>query len=151
MDLSQLLSSEHWFNPNPGSPSIAYSVLAFVFAVVLGASIFLYVRKRHLFGEHSLRLKLAGQAAIIGAVLGAIGLALVFLRFFLVPYLSARFLVYATLIVLTGFVVYYAYYLLRVFPSKLVSYEAQSMRKRYMPKPSPATSRSAKKRSKKRR
>ena len=151
VDLSRLFSGEHWFDPNPGPPTQGYALLAFLFAAVLGASLYLYFKKGKLFGEHRLLLNLASQASIVGIVLGGVGLVLVISRFLTVPYLSARGLVYLTLIALVGVVVYYAYYLLRVLPSKLVRYEAETLRRKYLPKPVSPVARPAKKKGKRRR
>jgi hypothetical protein len=90
------------------------------------------------------------QMVTIGIATGAIGLILVILRYLSVTYLSARVLVYLTLMVLIGAVAYYAYYFTRVFPSRMVAYQANATRRKYMPKPVPAASRSSKKKSKRR-
>jgi amino acid transporter len=145
VDLSQLLSGEHWFEPNPGPPTLAYSALAFVFAVVLGAGLYLRFTKDKTFAEHRLKAKTAGRIATVAISVGAVGLIFVVLRYLSVPYLSARFFVYLAIIALVAAVVYYVYFLLRVLPSKLVAYEVQSARKKYMARPSPSSSRSAKK------
>ena len=151
MDLSRLLSTGHWFNPNPGPPSMAYSVLAFVFAVLLGAGIYVYINKKRLFGEHRLKARLANQIATLGIVLGFVGLVLVVCRYLLVPYLSARFLVYVVLIALVVAIVYYVYFLLHIYPSRLAVYEAEAIRRRYLPKQIVSSGRSLRKRAKKRR
>ncbi|MCL5265694.1 MAG: hypothetical protein M1343_11005 [Chloroflexi bacterium] len=151
MDLSRLLNGEHWFDPNPGSPSAIYFILAFLFAVILGAGIYFYVSRQRLFKDHGLKLKLASQISTIGIALGFAGLALLVLRFLQVPYLSARALIYVVLLATLVAVVYYAYYFARVFPGQLATYDEQAMRRRYLAKPAPAAGRSAKKKKAKRR
>lgn len=151
MDLTKLLNAEHWFNPNPGPPSLAYFALAFAFAMLLGASVYLYASRKRLFGGHRLKARVARQMAMVGAALSLVGLLLIVGRFLLVSYLSARALVYLVSIVLVIGAVYYAYYLLRVFPFRLIAYEAEAVRRKYSPKPSNPSGRCSKKRGKRRR
>jgi len=147
---SGLLDTGHLFDPSPGPPSLYYGIIGFFFAVIFGASLSAYLRRNKLPPGAPAVLKLVTRALIVGMVLGAVGVILVVARFFAVPYLSMRILIYLWILITLGLLGYAVYYVRRVYPKQKTIRQQAYMRARYMPKPAPKPS-GRKKKAKRRR
>lgn len=135
--LITLFSAEHLFDPNPGPPSVYYGIVGFFFAVIFGATLSTYLRYRqHPWGPPTL-VKKVSRALVVGMILGGIGVILVIARFFTIPFLSMRIILYLWIITTLGLLGYAIYYVRRVYPTKKVAYQQAYARSRYMPKPAP--------------
>lgn len=135
LPFDKLLSADYLFNAEPGAPSIAYGIIGVLYLLLLVAGIVVYRYHDELAGDHHLKARLAKTAAIVGIVLGAIGVVLVGLRYLLVPILSARILIYLLVLVSLVLLGYFVYYALAVYPARLARFEADELRRRYLPRP----------------
>ncbi len=136
LDLSGLLNPSHWFDGNPGSPSPYYLILVVVFALltVAGGVSYYYLRPGR-FRDHALRARLAEVVGVVSISLGLWGLFLLFMRYLNVGILSARVLLYLTILVVLGLAGYFVYFYLRRYPSMLATYHREEEHKRFLPKP----------------
>lgn len=135
--LDQLFSADHLFNPEPGAPSAIYGVIGILYLLVLAVSVAGYVARQQLFAGHRLKVKLAERVTTVGMIVGALGFILVVLRYFGVPVLSARIILYIVVLVSLLLVAYFVYYLLARYPARRAAYEAEELRRRYLPRPKP--------------
>jgi len=134
LDLSLLFNPGHWFDVNPGAPSAYYwaLVLAFVILAVAGGVSYWYLRTKR-FGGHTLHARLAEVGGIAGLSVGLWALFLLLMRFLGVSVLSARVLLYVTILGVLGLGAYGVYYYLRLYPSRLAAYVREEERKRFLP------------------
>ncbi len=116
--IASLLSSGQLFDPNPGAPSPYYAVVGFIFAVVLGGSISLFLRREKLAAGKSELLRLMTRIAIAGMAVGGVGVVLTLARFLAIPVLSMRILLYLTIVAAVGLAIYLIYYTRRVYPRR---------------------------------
>ena len=147
LDLSLLLNPSNWFNGNPGSASGWYWIPAIIFlaATAGGFYSYFYLRDRR-FAAHGLHARLAEVAGIAAISFGLWGLFLLLMRFWDVGLLSARILLYLTLLAGVGMAGYAIYWYSKVYPARLHAHLREEERKRFLPtpkagrpKPKPAT------------
>ena len=136
LDLSLLLNPGHWFDGNPGSASGWYWIPAFLFfaAVAAGLYSYYYLRGRR-FTTHALHARMAEVAGIAAISFGLWGLFLLLMRFLGVGLLSARILVYLTLLAGIGMIGYAIYWYSKKYPAKLHAHLREEERKRFLPTP----------------
>jgi hypothetical protein len=142
LDLSLLISPAHWLDGSPGSPSAWYWLLVVLFATlaVAGGISYSYLRPTR-FRAHALHARLAEIAGMTAASLGLLGLFLLLMRFLNAPLLSARLLLYLTLLATLGSGGYGVYWYIRVYPGRLAAYRKEEERKRFLPQPKAARAR----------
>ena len=139
LDLSLLLNPSHWMDGDPGAPSAWYWLLVVLFAAlsVAGGVTYSYLRTGR-FAGHGLHSRMAEVAGMAMASLGLWGLFLMLMRFLGIGLLSARILVYLTLLAGLGMAAYAIYFWLRRYPARLAAYVREEERKRYLPTPKSA-------------
>jgi amino acid permease len=131
VQLQKLLDLGRWFNPFPEPPGPLYLVALVVFVVWLGASIAVYAYRRRFFAGNGARIGMATRFGPYAITIGVVGILLLGMRYASIPYLSVRFLLYLTILVAIGFVVFLAYYLRRRYPARLAAVRAEELRRRY--------------------
>jgi amino acid permease len=131
VQFEKLLVPRWWFNPFPEPPSPIYLVAVVVFVLWLGASIAIYVFRRQLFAGNGARIGMATRFGPYSITIGAIGIFFLGMRYAEVPYVSIRFLLYATILVAIGYLVFLAYYVWRRYPLRLAEVRAHEQRRRY--------------------
>lgn len=136
-----LLNPAHLFDGNPGPPSPYYWFLVAFFALlsVTGGISYSYLRPGR-FKDHALHARIAEVVGMVSASLGLWGLFLLLMRFLNVGILSARILLYVTLLAALGLIGYFGYFYLRRYPVMLKDYLREEERRRYMPAPKKAKS-----------
>jgi hypothetical protein len=136
LDLSLLLNPGHWFDGNPGSASGWYWIPAFIFlaAVAAGFYSYFYLKDRR-FATRQLHARMAEVAGIAAISFGFWGLFLLLIRFLGVGLLSARLLLYLTLLAGVGMIGYAIYWYIKRYPAKLLAHLKEEDRKRYLPTP----------------
>ncbi len=136
LDPSLWLNPAHWLDGNPGSPSPYYLILVVFFALlaVAGGVSYSYLRPGR-FRDHALHARLAEVVGMVAASLGLWGLFLLLMRYLNVGILSARILLYLTLLAVLGFAGYLIYFYFKRYPAKLTEYVRGEERKRFLPKP----------------
>jgi hypothetical protein len=136
IDWSLLLDPGHWFDGNPGSASGWYWIPGLIFLAALGAGLYsyYYLRARR-FASHSLHAHLAEVAGIAGISFGLWGLFLLLMRFWGVGLLSARILLYLTLLAGVGMIGYAIFRIRKDYPASLQAYTREEERKRFLPAP----------------
>ena len=133
---AKLMDLAHWFDPNPGPPSPYYVLVALVLAAGLGIALyFSFVHVPRAYADHTFKAQVFGRFGKAFAILFGLGLILALLRYVQVPYLSARFLLYTDLAAAGLLALFGVFYFSRLFPVKLAAYEAEALRRRYLPKP----------------
>lgn len=139
LDPALWFSPTHWFDGNPGPASAWYWLLAALFTVVAVAGLVLYwyIRPRQHAG-HTLHNRMAEVAGIASVSWALWGLFLLLVRFLGIGLLSARLLMYLTLLGGVGMAAYVGYYRYKLYPARLQAYEREEERKRFMPKPKAA-------------
>jgi hypothetical protein len=136
LDLSLLLNPGHWFDGNPGSASGWYWIPALIFIAAIGAGFYsYYYLKARRFATHALHARMAEVAGIAGISFGFWGLFLLLIRFLGVGLLSARLLLYLTLLAGVGIVVYAIYWYVKKYPARLQAHLRDEERKRFLPTP----------------
>ena len=135
MQLAKLLEVGRWFEAFPGPAGPLELVAVVAFGMWTAASIYLYLARRKVF---------AGKGALIGMVtrlgpyaiaIGVLGLFFLAMRYFGVPYLSIRFLLYLTILTAVGYLGFVVYYLRFRYPRRVAEVRAFEMRRRYSPQP----------------
>jgi hypothetical protein len=136
LDLSQLFTPSHWFDGDPGSPSAYYLLLVIFFAAlaVAGGVIYWYLRPRR-FAANALHSRMAEVSGVAGVSLGLLGLFLLLMRYLTVTILSARLLLYLTLLAVLVLAGYAIYFYVKRYPAMLADQKRDEERKRFMPKP----------------
>lgn len=139
LDLSRLLNPAHWMDGNPGAPSSWYWLLVVFFAAlsVAGGITYSYLRPNRYAG-HSLHFRMAEVVGMALASLGLWGLFLMLVRFLGIGFVSARILVYLTLLGAVALAIYAVYWRVRQYPARLTAYLRDEERKRYLPTPKAA-------------
>jgi amino acid permease len=140
VQLEKLLDLGRWFTPFPWlrvdnslpePPGLPTLVAVVVFILWLGASIAVYAFRRRLFAGNGARIGMATRFGPYAITIGAVGVFLLGMRYADIPYVSIRFLLYATILAAIGYVVFLAYYLWRRYPVRLAEVRAQELRRRY--------------------
>lgn len=147
LDLSLLLNPGHWFNGNPGSASGWYWIPAVIFlATTIGGFYSYYYLRDHRFAGHALHARMAEVVGIAAISFGLWGLFLLLLRFLGVGLISARIVLYLTLLAGLGMIGYAIYWYSKKYPTRLRAHLREEERKRFLPtpkagrpKPKPAT------------
>jgi hypothetical protein len=136
LDVSLLLNPGHWFDGNPGSASSWYWIPALVFLVSIAAGFYsyYYLRERR-FAAHPLHARMADVAGIAAIAYGFWGLFLLLMRFLGVGLLSARLLLYLTLLAGLGMIGYAIYWYSKEYPARLRTHLREEERKRFLPTP----------------
>jgi hypothetical protein len=136
LDFSLLLDPGHWFNGNPGSASAWYWIPALIFLAAAGGGLYgySYLRSRR-FATHSLHARMAEVAGIAAVSFGLWGLFLLLMRFWNVGLLSARILLYLTLLAGLGLIGYAVYWYRKQYSAKLTAYLREEEHKRFLPTP----------------
>ncbi|MCL5074911.1 MAG: hypothetical protein M1136_04555 [Chloroflexi bacterium] len=137
LNLEQLFNMPHWFDPNPGPPGPYDIALVVFFLLGLAISLYYYFFRERLFEPSSYKGQLARRFATIGMGLAGSGLLFLLFRYLTIPILSARAWLYIILLAALGFSAYLTYFFLRLYPSRQAAYQAERLRKKYLPKPKP--------------
>lgn len=148
LDLSLLLNPAHWFDGNPGSASAWYWIPAVIFLVATVGGFYSYSYLRtHNFATHALHARMAEIVGIAAVSFGLWGLFLLLMRFLGVGLLSARIVLYLTLLAGVGMIGYAIYWYSKEYAGRLRAQLREEERKRFLPtpkagrpKPKPATS-----------
>ncbi|MFH1485441.1 MAG: hypothetical protein ABIH46_05155 [Chloroflexota bacterium] len=136
LDLSLLFNLGHWFDGNPGFPSVYYYVIAGIYVIGLAASVYLYfVYAKGRFREHRFKRRMSGSVSTWAGVLALVALAFLGARYAGIPILSARIFLYLAIVASLGSLTYLLFYWFRLFPGELARYEDMVLRSRYSPKP----------------
>jgi hypothetical protein len=136
LDLSLLLNPGHWFDGNPGSASGWYWIPAFIFLAVVAAGFYsYYYLKARRFATHALHARMAEVAGIAALSIGFLGLFLLLMRFLGIGLLSARLLLYLTLLAGVGMIGYAIFWYNKKHPAKLQAHLREEERKRFLPTP----------------
>jgi len=120
------------FESTPGPPSVWYLALVVVFVLIFGGSLLAYFFRRRLFPGHSLNISLVGRFAIVGAILGAVGLLFLAARYLGVPLLVMRIWLVLEVLAVVAFAAYLAYFYRARYPALLGAYRAEEARRRYV-------------------
>jgi len=118
------------FDPSPLSPRWPYILLIVFFAVLAAAGGVAYFLRARLFPNQPLRVELAARFGPIGLGIGAVGLVLLLLRFFTVPYVSMRSLLLLVTLIALAFIGYLAYVVVARYPALAEAQRAEQSRAR---------------------
>lgn len=133
LDLPLLLETGYWFS-TPGAPTpITYALIA-LFALLLLAGLFVWLRRRKLFPGQRVKTRLAAQLGPWFVGLATTGLLFLLLRLVEFPILSARVLWLLCLIAMLGIVAYVAWYMTRRYPAEVARLQRQEEMRRWIPK-----------------
>lgn len=133
MQLQELLDVGHWFDAFPGPPSQIYLVAVVGFTVWTLVSVYVYYFRRKIFAGNGALIGMATRLAPYAIAIGLIGLFLLAVRYAGIPYISVRFLLYATILAAIAYLGFLVYYLIRRYPTRLAEVRAAEMRRRYAP------------------
>jgi hypothetical protein len=136
IDWSLLLNPGHWFDGNPGSASVWYWIPGLIFLAAVGAGLYsyYYLRTRR-FAAHALHARMIEVVGIAAISYGLWGLFLLLMRFWGVGLLSARILLYLTLLAGLGLIGYALYWYRKEYPTRLRTHLREEERKRFLPTP----------------
>ena len=136
LDLSLLLNPEHWFNGSPGPASAWYWILfAFFLVVAAAGGVIYWVLRPGRYAGNTLHARMAEVAGIAAVSYGLWGLFLLLVRALGIGLLSARLLMYLTLLAAVGLLAYAVYYQMKFYPLRLAAYNKEQERKRFLPTP----------------
>jgi len=136
VQVDRLIDPSYWFEGSTAGPATPYSyaLIAF-FAVVLAASLVVWLLRRRLFAGERVKMRLAAQLGPWFVTAAAIGLVSTLLRVAQFPILSARVIWLGALIALIGLLVYLIRYWRIRYPAELARVQREEQRQRFMPKP----------------
>lgn len=138
LPLDRLFDPTFLFDINPGYPSDWYSILAALFGLILIAAQGLYLWwARPAFARDPYRLRLARRVALTAGSVSSVAILLIAARYLTIPFLSMRFLLILTILVGLGLLAYFAFYMVRVFPTRSAVQEREAARQRYLPQQRP--------------
>ncbi|MBI3978639.1 MAG: hypothetical protein HY331_10695 [Chloroflexi bacterium] len=138
VDPLKWLSPAHWFEGEPGPPSILYVGLAVLLALLLAGSLYaVIVLANRRFASHRLHQRLVRRFGWTVFGLSLTGLLLVAARYLSLPLLSVRFLLYLVLVGLAGVAAFAGYYARFRYGAARSAHEAELLRLRYLPRPKP--------------
>ena len=135
MQFDRLIDPSYWFEGSTAGPAtpITYALIA-LFALLLAASLVLWLMRRRLFPGQRIKTRLANQLGPWFVTAAAIGLVSTLLRVAQFPILSARVIWLVCLVSLLGLVAYLVRYWLTSYPAELVRLQREEERQRFIPK-----------------
>lgn len=133
MQLQELLDIGHWFESFPGPPSQIYLVAVVVFLIWTAVSLSVYYFRRKIFAGNGALIGIATRFGPYAIAIGVIGLFFLAMRYAGIPYISIRFLLYATMLAAVVYLGFLVYYLTRRYPARLLEVRAAEVRRRYAP------------------
>jgi hypothetical protein len=119
------------FDPAPGPPSTVYLALVAVFLLLFLGSFVVYLLRRSLFPHQGLQQRIARRYATYGAILGAVGLALLAARYLDVYWLQMRFLLVLACLAIVALAARFFWYLRSRYPADRAVYERARERDRF--------------------
>ena len=137
MEFARLIDPSYWFEGSTAGPAtpITYALIA-LFALLLAASLVLWLMRRRLFPGRRIQTRLANQLGPWFVTAAAIGLLSTLLRVAQFPILSARVIWLASLAAILGLVAYLVRYRLTRYSAELARLAREEQRQRFMPRPS---------------
>jgi drug/metabolite transporter (DMT)-like permease len=143
VNLFDRLSPSHWWvDPTEPLDNPIYLVMAAALGLALVVAAFAWIAVPRLFADHRFRQRQVTRLAVTVFTFSAVGLLLLLFRWQAVPFFSKRLWLYLWWLAAIGTVGYIAYYLKRVYPSRLAAWEDAERRRRYLPKPGSSRQRS---------
>lgn len=133
MHFQELLDIGHWFESFPGPPSQIYLVAVLVFLIWTAVSLSVYYFRRKIFVGNGALIGMATRFGPYAIAIGVTGLFFLAMRYAGIPYISIRFLLYATMLAAVSYLGFLAYYLTRRYPARLLEVRAAEVRRRYAP------------------
>jgi len=136
VELDRLIDPSYWFEGSAAGPAtpITYALIA-LFAILLAASLVIWLMRRRLFPRQRIKTRLANQLGPWFVTAAAIGLISTLLRVAQFPILSARVIWLAALIAMLALLAYLIRYRLTRYPAELARIEREEQRLRFMPRP----------------
>jgi phosphatidylglycerophosphate synthase len=133
---ARLIDPSYWFEGSTAGPPtpFTYAVIA-LFAILLVASLVVWLMRRRLFPGQRIKTRLANRLGPWLVTAAAIGLLSALLRVVQFPILSARVIWLAALLWYLGLVGYLVYYWRTRYGPELARLEREEMRQRFVPKP----------------
>jgi hypothetical protein len=136
VNIQRLIDPSFWFEGATAGPAtpFTYALIA-LFALVLVASLVVWLMRRRLFPGQRIKTRLANRLGPWFVTGAAIGLLSTLLRVAQFPILSARVIWLAALLWLLGLVAYLLRYWRTRYPAELAQVQRDEQRQRFLPKP----------------
>ena len=136
MDFLRLIDPSYWFEGSTAGPAtpFTYALIA-LFAILLIASLVVWLFRRRLFPGQRIKTRLANRLGPWLVTASAIGLLSTLLRVAQFPILSARIIWLAALLWYIGLVAYVVRYWRTRYPAELARLQREEMRAQFVPKP----------------
>ncbi|MHB1135128.1 MAG: hypothetical protein ACYC4L_22375 [Chloroflexota bacterium] len=139
------------FNMDPGEPDLFTYLAGAIFLLALVMGLFVYLRRRQLFGAVPALARFVGGAGAYAAVIGGVGLGFTLLSYVRLPLLGSRFWLAGMLLGLVVWFGWFIYYSRVRLPALIERYRQATLREQYLPRPGAGRGSRNKKAAKKRR
>lgn len=126
------LFSTRYLTDNPtGFPGIFFDIFTALLVVVMGVSIYVYVRRRKIAGGVTPKRHLYRNVAQAGMWFSGTGLFLALMRYVQMPYLGIRLLTYIWFLCLVFYIGWLTNYLSEQYPAAMSRFEEGVLDKKY--------------------